>query len=313
MKVTAVMVLAAGLGTRLRPLTDECPKPLVPIGDRPAIAHVLDRVRVRVRVGVRVGVRESPRVLPVVVNAHRFAEELSRALSHDRDVRVSHEPELLGTAGGLAHAAARGLLGDGDVLVWNADVLARLDASALAFAHGTSGADATLVVRPLAADRTGAGNVGLDHDGRIVRLRNESFAPGEVRCGEFLGIHVVGEALRARLPRAGCLVGDVYLPRGHAGANLRSFVTDIDFVDVGTLAAYVEANVGWLREQRIDSFVRTEVPAEVRVGRDVILPRDVSVTGAGLLERVVVWPGATVNAPLRDAIVTPSTIVRVPR
>lgn len=296
------MVLAAGLGTRLRPLTDECPKPLVPIGDRPAIAHVLDQVRVR----------ESSRVLPVIVNSHHFAQALARALSHEPDVRVSHEPELLGTAGGLAHAAAQGLLGDGDVLVWNADVLARLDASALVAAHETSGADATLVVRPLAADRTGAGNVGLDHEGRIVRLRRESFAPGEVRGGEFLGIHVVGEALRAQLPRAGCLVGDVYLPRGHAGANLRSFVTDIEFVDVGTIAAYVDANVGWLREKGIDSFVRTAVPAEVRVGRDVILPRDVSVTGTGLLERVVVWPGATVRAPLRDAVVTPSTIVRIP-
>jgi mannose-1-phosphate guanylyltransferase len=291
MSASPTMILAAGLGTRLRPLTDECPKPLVPIGDRPAIEHVLDRVR-----GLG----------PIVVNAHHFAAELTRALE-PAGVSVSHEAELLGTAGGLAHAAP--LLGGGDVLVWNADVLAPLDARAIVGAHRASGDDATLVVSAHA--RPGEGNVGLDRDGRVVRLRRETFAPGEVRGGDFLGVHVIGESLRAALPRAGCLVGDLYLPRGHAGARLRAFVTDVTFVDVGTLSGYLEANFAWLRGRSARSFVRASIPSGVTVGTDVIVPEGCSIAGGGVLERVVAWPGARVEAPLRDAIVTPRGVAFV--
>ena len=101
------MILCAGLGTRLRPLTDWCAKPLVPIGDRPALAHILDRL-----VGTR-----------AVVNAHHRAADIEAfARARSRDLLVSVEPDLLGTAGGIAHASP--LLGSGDILVWNGDILA---------------------------------------------------------------------------------------------------------------------------------------------------------------------------------------------
>jgi mannose-1-phosphate guanylyltransferase len=286
------MVLAAGLGTRLRPLTDECPKPLVPIGDRPAIFHVLDRVR-----GIG----------PVVVNAHHHADALTAALSGRPEVRVSVEADLLGTAGGVAHA--RALLGGGDVLVWNADVLAALDPSALLGAHQASAADATLAVRARAANE---GNVGVDADGTIVRLRRETYAPGEVRGGDFLGIHVISESLRQTLPTKGCLVGDVYLPAGHRGAKLKVAEVDVSFVDVGTLDAYWKANLAWLAERGITSRIDTEVPETVSIGEGVIVARDATVSGAGRLERVVAWPGARVVAPLANAIVTRKQTVRIP-
>ena len=225
-----VLVLAAGLGTRLRPLTDWLPKPLLPVGDRPAIEHILSVVR--------------PIGGPIVANAHHRAADLRAFVEASAgDVVLSEEAHILGTAGGLARAAD--LLGAGDVLVWNGDILASIDPGHLVRAHAEAGdAEATLAVRPLPR---GEGNVGVDASGHVVRLRGETIAPGEVRGGAFLGIHVVGERLRAALPPEGCLVGDVYLPALRRRQTLRVFeAPDIAWQDIGTLADYVAANQAWL-------------------------------------------------------------------
>ena len=285
------MILCAGLGTRLRPLTDELPKPLVPVGDRPAVAHVTE------------GLRRALPGAPIVVNAHHRAEELRR-WAEPNGIAISEERELLGTAGGVAAAAAQ--LGEGDVLVWNGDIASELDAATLLAAHRASPSEATLAVAPRPA---GEGNVGLDADGRVVRLRSESHGH-EVRGGDFLGIHALGAELRARLPPVGCLVGDVYLPALRESATLRAFVTEAAFLDVGTLAAYAEANARWLRARGLGSW--SHPSAEVAPGVDL----EGTLVGAGARVvagaiRCVVWPGAVVDRALTDAIVTPRGVVPI--
>src|ERR1700728_2022606 len=143
--MVAALILAAGLGTRLAPLSSWRAKPLVPIGDRPAIAHIVERVRPVSRV--------------IVVNAYHRADDVE-AYAKEAGLAVSREEALLGTAGGLARAA--GLLGGGDVLVWNGDMIGDLDVEALLAAHAghaSRGALATLAVR---VREDGAGNTGLD-------------------------------------------------------------------------------------------------------------------------------------------------------
>ncbi|AKV01777.1 Nucleotidyl transferase involved in threonylcarbamoyladenosine formation [Labilithrix luteola] len=285
----AAMVLCAGLGTRLRPLTDELAKPMVPIGDRPAVAHVVERVRLA-----------EPR--QVVVNVHHRPDDL-HAWAHREGIVVSPEEELLGTAGGLANAAA--LLGDGNVLVWNGDILSELDPRELVAAFNAEAALAALAVRPRPA---GEGNVGIAAGGTIARLRTERFAE-EVEGGEFLGIHVVGRTLRATLPRSGCLVGDVYLPALRAGQRLHVFRCGAPFVDVGTLEAYLEANRAWLAARDLSSWSAQSARLDAAI--------DGSVVGArahveSSLEGCVVWPDAHVakGGPLRHAVITPRGIVR---
>jgi mannose-1-phosphate guanylyltransferase len=223
-----VFILAAGFGTRLRPLTDTLPKPLLLIGDRPALSHVLDAVR--------------PVATVIVANAHHRAAELRAYVATSAPyVRLSEEPRILGTAGGLRAAGA--LLGPGAVLVWNGDILSSLDAASLVSSHAASQARATLAVRPLA---NGEGNVGMDVDGRIVRLRRETTAPGELRGGAFLGVHVVGQELRDALPEEGCLIGDLYLPALREGQTLRAFeAPDVEWHDIGTLPEYDAARAAW--------------------------------------------------------------------
>lgn len=291
---TPVFLLAAGLGTRLRPLTEQLPKPLLPVGDRPALAHVLDRVR--------------PLGGPIVANAHHRADDLGAFLAaYAPEVRLSVEAAILGTAGGLARAAA--LLGDGAVLVWNGDILAELDPQRLFHAHARDPlALATLAVQPLAA---GQGNVGTDESGRVVRLRTETTASGEVLGGLFLGIHMVGPALRARLPEQGCLVGDLYLPSLRAGAPLRAFdVGSLPWQDIGTLRDYRAANFAWLDTRAIASHVAPDahVAAGVTLERSII-GAGARVEGTGAVVRSLVWPGVQATAPLVDVVASPAGLV----
>jgi mannose-1-phosphate guanylyltransferase len=288
------MVLAAGLGSRLRPLTHVLPKPLVPVGDRPALAHVLDRL-------AAAGVGR------VVVNAHHGREKLEQFLVAHPGVALSVEPELLGTAGGVARAAS--LLGAGDVLVWNADIFASIDATALVAAHaGAPRRAATLVVQPR---ERGSGSVGLDPTGRVVRLRGERVAE-EAAGGEFLGIHVLGAELRKSLPERGCLVGDVYIPAMRRGARLQAFGWVRPFFDIGSVASYLEANLAWLTSRHLPHWIGpgAELGPGISLGFAVIGP-GATARGLGVLDRCVVWPGASVEAPLADAVVAPGRIVRV--
>jgi mannose-1-phosphate guanylyltransferase len=288
------MLLAAGLGTRLRPLTERCAKPLVPVGDRPVIAHVLDCLRAG-------GVER------IVVNAHHRAADLRDFVRREgRGVGVSEEHELLGTAGGLARA--KELLGSGDVIVWNADILTRLEVRSLVHAHMAAGGEATLAVRTLAA---GQGNVGVDAAGRIVRLRGQRVAD-EARGGEFVPVHVVGGDLRERLPERGCLVGDVYIPALLRGATLRAFTHDAPWHDVGSLASYLAANLAWLDDHKLEHWLGegARVEGPVTLDRTLVGAEGVAV-GAGVLERCVVWPGCTATAPLADAVVADGLVVRV--
>lgn len=278
------MVLAAGLGTRLRPLTDARAKALVPVGDRPALAHVVDRLR-------------AAGVSRVVVNAHHHVNQLRvfARLASAVDLQLSEEPDLLGTAGGIAHANR--LLGDGDVLLWNADILADVDVAALLAAHHDA---ATLVVQPL---ERGQGSVGLDGEGRVVRLRKESFAD-ETRGGQFLGIHVLGRDLRARLPARGGLIEDVYLPALGRGDVLRAHLYEGAWHDIGTMESYLAANAAWLVAHGLERWVGPGARVADRVVLDgTIVGEGASVTGHGALTRCVVWPGASAIAPLEDRVI----------
>lgn len=284
----SVVLLAAGLGTRLRPLSSWRAKPLVPIGDRPAIGHVLASIR-----GAWPGV-------PVVANAH-FRPEDVIAWAAANDVRVSEERELLGTAGGVARAQRQ--LDAGDLLIWNGDILSDVDVRALATAHSGSQAMATLVVTPRPANE---GNVGIDAAGRVVRLRRQSFGP-ETRGGDFHGVQLLGAEARASLPPSGCLVTDVYLPLLAEGAHLAVHDSG-SFSDVGTIEDYVAENRAWLVRRGAASWAAPSARVEADVDGCIVGERSIVRAPA---RRVIVWPDAIVDTPIADAIVTPHGTVRL--
>jgi len=289
------MILAAGLGTRLAPLSSWRAKSLVPIGDAPAIAAIVARVSAASRA--------------IVVNAHHRAEDVE-AYARQAGLLVSREDELLGTGGGLARAW--GLLGGDDVLVWNGDMDGDLDVGRLLEAHArnaAAGVLATLVVRPR---DDAAGNVGLDPGGDVVRLRRESARGGESGSADFLGIYVVSSALRSALPVAGDIIAEAFLPSLRAGGRILAFLCDAPFLDVGTPGAYLDANLRWLGRRGLAAWTGDGAHVAPGVTLDrVVVGAGARVLGGGRVERCVLWPGAEARAPLADTIVALEGAVHV--
>lgn len=289
--MASALILAAGFGTRLRPLTSELPKPAVPVGDRPLLAHVAAACR-------RAGAQK------LVANAHHEHAKLAAVIGRlQLGIDVVVEPEIRGTAGGVA--GARQELGPGAVLVWNGDILT--DAPAKALLELATEKDAqVLAVAPRPA---GQGTVGMDEQGAVVRLRGQVFAP-ETRSGDYIGVMALGPSIVAELPANGCLVGDVALPHLAAGRKVWTVASSVPWSDLGDLNEYVAANFAWLTAQGADSWIGegTEIAPGVSVQHSLI-GVGAKLIGAGKLTDVIAWPGAEVVAPLSRAIVLGSGLV----
>lgn len=281
----SALVLAAGYGTRLSPLTDEIPKPLLPIGHEPLLARSLRALH-------EWGARR------LVVNSHHLSHKISEfANSYEFTVHVSHEPRIRGTAGGIV--AAADALGEGPVLLVNGDIYGEIPVQALLDGAGPG---LRLAVAPRAR---GEGTVGLAVDGSVVRLRGQVTGE-EVSGGDYLGMALVGEAARAALPGDGCLVGDFAMPLLRGGGRIDTVSTPIAFIDIGTPRDYQAANLAWLARHPRDAVAPD---AELDPGVDLVqslVGAGARVGGAGSLVRTVVLPGAAATAPLSDAIVLPS-------
>ena len=289
------IVLSAGLGTRLRPLTDWVPKPLVWLGDRPQIDHILLRL-------AQAGFERA------VVNTHHLHEQFDDAWVGRQRLPIvrTYELSILGTAGGVSNAASE--LGDCDILVYNGDILAEVDFDGLRLAHREQQADVTLVVAP--STGVGRGTIGLASDGSVARLRGEVFGE-EVAGADYVGVSALGVALRIRLPRQGCLVGDGLMPWLREGRRVATFMHRGGFRDTGSLDAYLAANMAWLAGR--SSYVDPSATLAPGVSLEqVVVGPSARVTGAGLARSAVVWPGADARAPLEREIVTLRGVVPVP-
>ena len=166
------MVLAAGLGTRLRPLTYEITKPMVPVLDRPVMEHILDLL-------------DKHGLDSVIANLHYFPETIREHFGERLEYRF--EEELLGTAGGVR--ACRDFFGDEPFLVISGDALTDIDLSAFAARHRAAGGVATLAVKQV-PDTREYGVVLHDREGRITGFQ-EKPAPEEAlstlgNCGIYV-------------------------------------------------------------------------------------------------------------------------------
>jgi NDP-sugar pyrophosphorylase family protein len=218
------MVLAAGLGTRLRPLTDDRPKALVTVAGRTLLEIVLERLH-------GFGVRE------VVVNAHHFAEKIVAYLAAHGNfgmrIEVSREETLLDTGGGLKKAAAFFLAGDGGgrhepFFLHNVDVISSIDLGAMAEAHRERGALATLAVASREASRMLLFDEDLMLCGRRmkgdVEMVRDLTGPQALA---FAGVHVVSPRIFGQMREAGAFsIIDAYLRLAGEGERVMAFRAD---------------------------------------------------------------------------------------
>ena len=225
------MILAAGFGKRLRPLTDTTPKPLLPVGGKPLIEWNLLLLR-------RHGITE------VTINLHHLGDQIEKALGDgsrlDMSVSYSRERTILGTGGGLKQAEP--YFAGESFLVLNGDTLLDVDLSALVDSHLQHRALATMVLRD-DPEVESWGPVEVNEDEQVIRINGKGLTTARsIRKLMFAGVHV----MHARLLR--------YVPEGVESSIIDAYLAAISdrevilgyrmegyLSDVGTLSRYEQA------------------------------------------------------------------------
>ncbi len=279
-------VLGAGLGERLRPLTDQLPKPLIPVFHRPLITYAFDHL-------MAAGIRE------FVVNTHHLPAEYERAFPSGsyRGARISfrdESPVRLETAGGIANV--RDLLGRESFIVYNGDILTNLPLAPLIHAHEAEGNLVTLALRSSGP----ALHIGYDDaSGRITDIRNK-LGTGNEGTHLFTGIYICSpEFLDWLTPGKVESVIPIFLKMIEQGAGLGGVVLDEGhWWDLGSRTAYLDAHQA-LHDQgeatpAISANARIEAGARL-AGLNVI-GDDAIVEKGAEIEDCILWPGAHVAA-----------------
>ena len=226
------MILAAGYGTRMRPLTDHLAKPLLPVGRTTLLARTLEWMA-------------AGGLSRVVLNTHHLPNQVrayAEAVAPEGlELFFSHEPEILGSGGGIGKAAAA-FFSKEPVLVVNGDVLFELDLAAFIAAHMDRDAAGTVLVIP-AAREPALATVTLDEESRLTEITREGAAPAMPgRRGIFSGIHLLSPTLHQRLSRDrfASVVTEGYRPLMAEG-RIFGHYADAPWWDLGTPARYEEA------------------------------------------------------------------------
>jgi NDP-sugar pyrophosphorylase family protein len=300
------MIVAAGLGTRLLPLTKELPKPGLPVGNQPLAWFAIDHLR-------RCGIRE------FVVNTHHLGAELRDALEatrpQDTTLRFVHEPEILGTGGGLRNAWQP--IDGEDFVVMNGKLLFAPDLSRALEAHRATNAIATMILRPL-PDHEKFGAVEIDGDNRVRRLLGQpEHVDATLRRMMFTGVHILSARAHRDLPENGCVIRDAYRHWIDRGETVSAVVDDSPWRDLGvTVKHYLEGNLSLLRDPwpglpepdaRGLCHPSAEIASRAVVSRSVIGPH-AYVAPNVRVEGSVVWPHARVTSDLINSVLTTRNI-----
>ena len=315
------MVLAAGLGTRLRPLTYEITKPMVPVLDRPVMAHILDLLG-------RHGFEE------VIANLHYHPDSIKEHFGERLTYR--YEQELLGTAGGVRACAE--FFGEDSFIVISGDALTDIDLTALAARHRDSGGVATLAVKKV-SDTREYGVVLHDRDGRITGFQEKPHPDEALSDLGNCGIYVFRPEIFDYFPARPFVdwAKDVF-PTLLAG-DVPFHIHEIReyWNDVGSLAELRQGTFDALRgELRLDvagvevspGVVLADVdgavggadgdgggaspPSDAQLEGPIWIGQDVQIgSGVRLMGPVVLGDGAVIgeHAQLRETIVFPGTKV----
>jgi NDP-sugar pyrophosphorylase family protein len=289
------MILAAGLGTRLRPLTLDRPKALMPVGNRPMIDRVIEYLK-------RYNTAE------LIVNAHHHQEQLVAHLDEGRpfglNIRVKVEPEILGTGGGIKNT--EGFWDDKPFVVINGDILTDIDLNRAYEAHQKEGNLITLILHDCEPFNQILINERLD----IMDIAPKA-CPGRLA---FTGIHIIEPEILSRIPKDRFYnIIDCYRELISQGGPIRAFVSKGHYWrDVGTIESYLLANKEVLQENQILSGPGCRIHDSATLKEWVVIGKDTNLEEGVEIRRSVLWERVKVKKGLRviDSIVTSSKEVR---
>ena len=319
------ILLAGGFGTRLRPLTLNTPKPIVPIFDRPFLYYQIDLLR------------QVPEIDEVILSLNYQPAEIEALIGDGADVglriRYIVEPTPLGTGGAVKFAAADL---DDTVIVFNGDVLTQVDLRALLALHRERKARATIVLTPV-DDPAAYGLVETDDEGNVRRFL-EKPSPHEITCNTInAGVYVLEPDTVDRIPS-----GTMYsIERGYFPSLVErgdTFIAHVErgyWLDIGTPASYTRAHRDIMSGRcaappfddgrrgqtvvnptaTVDAAAQLESPcfvgasarieAGARIGANSVVSRAAVVGENASIEGAIIWPETVIGAEVtvQDAII----------
>ena len=283
------MILAAGLGTRLKPLTDKKPKALIPVLNKPIVARVIDYLKMH-------GVSR------IVVNAHHQQQQIVDYMDGGRpfglEIEVLVEPEILGTGGGIKNASA--LLDNETFIVINCDILTNINLAQAYRDHKKSGTLATLIVHecePLNRVQMGKSHLITD-----IARKN---IPGRMA---FTGLHVMEPELLSHIPEGKFSdIVDCYRRLIPLGMSFNAFLSEGHYwKDIGSVPSYIRANKELLKKKSFSIGPGCHMDSSAKLkewavaGEKSYLEKDVEI------RRSILWDNVKVKAgrSIVDSIVT---------
>jgi mannose-1-phosphate guanylyltransferase len=287
--VTQAFVLGAGLGTRLRPLTDDLPKPLIPIFQKALITFALDHL---IASGVEC----------FIINTHRLPESFEQVFAENsyagHSVQLVNEPILLDTGGGIKNVQA--LLGTKPFIVYSGDILTDVDLEPLIEEHFRAQNDVTLGLRR----DTGLGAGVVARNGRIVAISNESNPTDNF---DYANISVWNHEILGRIP-SNEKVSFIPIVTKWIGQNGRIGGVVLDqgkWFNIGSRTEYLQVHRAISKEKWEPPYVKAagwsnpiaasaDIDPSAQLLGCSVVGADCQVGAGAILEDTIVWPGSQI-------------------
>ncbi|MFF0561893.1 sugar phosphate nucleotidyltransferase [Streptomyces sp. NPDC004266] len=310
--MTEAILLVGGKGTRLRPLTVNTPKPMVPAAGVPFLTHQLARARAA-------GIEHI--VLATSYLAEVFEPYFGDGSALGLSLEYVTEEEPLGTGGAIRNVASRLHSGPDDpVLIFNGDILTGLDIQALVDTHSSSGADVSLHLTRV-EDPRAFGLVPTDDTGRVTAFLEKPQTPEEIVTDQInAGAYVFKRSVIDSIPtgRPVSVERETFPELLSSGAHLQGMVDSTYWLDLGTPQAFVRGSAdlvlgrapspavpGRCGDRLVLPSARVAPDAKLTggtvVGADAVVGEGARVTGSALLAGAIVEPGAVITDSLIGA------------
>lgn len=295
-------VLAAGLGERLRPITNHLPKPLLPLLGKPVIELIVERLS-RITSG-KIG-----------INLHYKADMLrgwAKSSTFSARIQFFYEDPILGTGGALKNAEA--FLSEGFFLVHNSDIVSDIDLSLLIKTHLSEGNIATLAT----VDFPNLNSLIIDEYGLVKGIKHSRDCPDSIdRRVTFTGIAVYSPEFLRFLPDGISHVTDAWLKAAEAGYRVKTMdFTGSYWKDIGTPEAYASTVRDALNREGETVYIHpsVEVPEGIEIEGYVAIEKGCIIKSASYLKNCLILEGSRLDRPrYEDRIVGPDFEISLPR
>lgn len=282
------LILAAGLGTRLRPLTENIPKALIPVANIPVLTRNIEFLN-------------SYGITEIIINSHYLSGQVADFVSrHHQGLTVRSEPEILGTGGGIINC--RDFLDGSTFVVVNSDIITDINLEMACKNHRESGSPVTMVLH----DREPFNMIRTDSNGGILEIGSKE---GEGLLA-FTGIHIMEPEIFSFLPRKGYSdIINEYRLLIESGININSFTSSGHiWHDIGTIDSYKNASRELLEinGQCISAGSGTVIDPSAEIRNWAVIGRSSFLKKNSVIENSVIWDNVTISegVHVRDSVVT---------